>query len=315
MTRGGYHPKAYPWHQVKPENRAARVSERVALRDLEALIALMRFDGAVRRGVSEATIRTYAAGARAFLTWAFAAGRNILEPDPDLALDWTRHLERHGANPATILTYRPAVTALYRALRWSGATVADPMRDAPRIKDPVPRHEKRRPYTEDELRRLLAVAADLEERILALLAGVGGLRNAEARAARWDDLDWQASVLLVRGKGKRLRRIHLGRTLLTALRAAYAVRGERRRPDHLLNWADPDTVRGHLAQMCQRAGVSYEGRAFHSLRHSAGTMVYKRTKNLDDVARHLGHSQIDTSRIYAEHDNAATRDALDDFEE
>ncbi|ABF46571.1 tyrosine-type recombinase/integrase [Deinococcus geothermalis] len=308
MTRGGYHPAAYPWRQVKPENRPARTRERVALRDVGALVALLRFD-AERRGTSENAVRTYAAGVRAFLAWAWETGRDVLDPDPDLALDWTRHLERRGVSAGTVTTYRAAVSALYRAFRWAGATTADPLRDAPRVRDPVPRHEKRRPYTELELRALLA-AATPDERVFLLLAGLGGLRNAEARAARWVDVDWSAGTLLVKGKGGKVRRVYLSRDVLRALREAR----ERSGGDFLLRWRDPDTLRGKLKALCARAGVSYEGRAFHGLRHTAGTVLYRRTRNLDDVARHLGHSQIETSRVYAEHENSATRDALDGFE-
>ncbi|WP_241900030.1 tyrosine-type recombinase/integrase [Deinococcus sp. UR1] len=292
---------------MKPENRPARVRERVALHDVGALVALLRHDCS-RRGVSENATRTYSAGVRGFLAWAWEGGRDVLQPDPDLGLDFTRYSQARGASPGTVATYRAGVSALYRALRWAGATVADPMRDAPRVQDPTPRHEKRRPYSEAELRALLAVATP-DERLLLLLAGLGGLRNAEARAALWSDVDWSAGTLAVHGKGGKLRRVYLGRVLLDALREAQG----RAAGPHVLAWRDQDTVRLHLRAMCERAGVPYEGRAFHGLRHTSGTMLYRRTRNLDDVARHLGHSQIETSRVYAEHENSATRDALDDF--
>lgn len=305
MTRGGYHPSAYPWGQVKADNRPARVQERMALHDAGALVALLRHD-CERRGVSENAMRTYSAGLRAFLAWAWAGRRDVLQPDPDLGLDFTRFLLDRGTSPGTVATYRAGVSGFYRALRWAGATVADPMRDAPRVKDPTPRHEKRRPYSEAELRAMLAVATP-DERVLLLLAGLGGLRNAEARGALWEDVDWSAGTLAVRGKGGKLRRVYLGRALSAELRVAQA----RAVSPHVLAWRDQDTVRAHLRAVCERSGIPYAGRAFHGLRHTSGTMLYRRTRNLDDVARHLGHSQIETSRVYAEHENSATRDALD----
>ncbi|CAM3507624.1 Integrase/recombinase XerD [Deinococcus saxicola] len=314
-TRGGYHPAAYPWSQVKVANRAERVAERVTLRDTGALVALLRYD-LIRRGVGEATIRTYGVGVRAYLTWCWEGDRDLLAPDMETAHDFTHALIRRGASPGTVTTYRPAVSALYRALRWTGATAADPMRDAPRVRDPVPNFEKRKPYTQAELRLLLSVATS-DERTLLLLCGLGGLRNAEARAAKWADLDWGASTLRVTGKGGRVRRVYLGRVLREALQDAQGrIQGRgRTRPEHLLPWADPDTLRAHLQGLCTQAGVPYVGRSLHGLRHTAGTELYRRTRNLDDVARHLGHSQLETSRVYAEHENSATRAALDDFED
>lgn len=103
-------------------------------------------------------------------------------------------------------------------------------------------------------------------------------------------MDWLAGTLLVRGKGQRVRRVYLARDMLTALQQAQQRASTRSRPDFLLPWADPDTVRSHLRALCARTAVAYEMRACHGLRHTAGTLLYRRTRSLDDVARHLGHS-------------------------
>ncbi|WP_407543293.1 tyrosine-type recombinase/integrase (plasmid) [Deinococcus radiomollis] len=38
---------------------------------------------------------------------------------------------------------------------------------------------------------------------------------------------------------------------------------------------------------------------YHALRYYAGTRLTREGASLDDVARHLGHSVLETARIYA----------------
>lgn len=42
-----------------------------------------------------------------------------------------------------------------------------------------------------------------------------------------------------------------------------------------------------------------QGQATQALRHSSGTRLYRETGDLETVARHLGHSSLETSRVYA----------------
>ena len=45
--------------------------------------------------------------------------------------------------------------------------------------------------------------------------------------------------------------------------------------------------------------MSVPYRGYHALRHYAGTRLTQEGASLDDVARHLGHSVLETARIYA----------------
>ena len=67
-------------------------------------------------------------------------------------------------------------------------------------------------------------------------------------------------------------------------------------------------ARVRLQKVCKRAGVLYKGA--HALRHYAGTRLMQQTGSLEHVARHLGHAQIETSRIYAKWSDATLREAL-----
>ncbi|HKO25702.1 MAG TPA: hypothetical protein VJY65_13305 [Chloroflexota bacterium] len=48
----------------------------------------------------------------------------------------------------------------------------------------------------------------------------------------------------------------------------------------------------------------------HALRHAAGTRLYAETRDLEATARHLGHSKLERTRIYATQPPAAAGEAI-----
>ncbi len=78
----------------------------------------------------------------------------------------------------------------------------------------------------------------------------------------------------------------------------------------MLAWSDV-RARARLQQVCMRANVPYKG--VHALRHYAGTRLMQQTNSLEDVARHLGHSSIETARVYAKWSDEKLRDVLNDW--
>ncbi|MGA2821659.1 MAG: site-specific integrase [Anaerolineales bacterium] len=174
------------------------------------------------------------------------------------------------------------------ALRWAGLGSGDPFASI-RVTDPTPREEKADPYTSEELRRLLAVA-DTRERALVLLAADGGLRLAEVASLTWAGVDFQRKQLTVEGKGGKRAKVAATDRLIKALRPLGGeespIRGiSRRRIQQLFD------------RLCMRAGVKPRG--YHALRHSCGTRLYRATRDLLIVQRHLRHSSARTSEIYA----------------
>lgn len=63
-----------------------------------------------------------------------------------------------------------------------------------------------------------------------------------------------------------------------------------------------------LRRLCARAEVPYRGH--HALRHYAGTRLVREGATLDDGARHLGHSALETARVYAKWSDEGLRRRL-----
>jgi len=306
MSQGGYRAESYPWAQVKRENRAERLLERVAEKDLGALWALLRHHQTLQGKRSERTLTAYRASTRAYLKWVFGRAQGLLlAPDADTGTEYLRHLEARGLAPASVNAHRAAVVALYRALRWTTATEADPYRDVRGVRDPTPRAEKREAYSMTDLRKLLE-AGTPAERAMLLLMGMCGLRISEAAALDWQNVNLAAGVLtVVKGKGGKKARVVVPPQVVEGLKALGTSSGP------VLGWKDPVTLRRRLMALCVRIDVQYDGREVHGLRHTAGTLMYARTKNLRAVAQHLRHSQLDTAAIYAEMDDSEVRGAFE----
>lgn len=272
--------------------------------DLEGLWELTEaylvLRGARGARVSHHTLATYRYGLETFLRYAGQAGGSLLQPRPNDGFSYVRWLETQGLAPASVKSRLATARCLYAALRWSGASDAAPFSDVRAPADPVPRTEKRRPYSALEVQSLLAIA-DAEETVIVLLGAHAGLRVSEMLSLTRPDLhlDVKEPYLTVTGKRQKRQDVPVSPTLSTALRRWTAMTPQL--APRLLSVTTRETVRVHLAALCERAGVRYDKRAVHGLRHSAGTRVYSETHDLLEVRDHLRHRDITSSEIYVEY--------------
>ena len=250
--------------------------------------------------MSVRTRRSYREGIGKFLDHAENAGVGLIRPERDSGPLYVRSLEANGLSPSSVRVHLASVRALFRALRWAGATVLDPFSDARPAKDKTAAWDKRQPYTDDEVQAMIK-AASTRDQALILLCAHGGLRIEEALSLDWADVDLPGAVLTVKnGKGGKQRRVSLTPSLVTSLRSLPQT--------GLVIGASQTAARQRLRLLAEHAGTRYLG--WHSFRHYAGTRIVKQTGNLEYAARHLGHSSIETTRVYAKWSDRALDDAL-----
>lgn len=296
------------WTNLLDDELRRRAVQAAGEKDLAALVSLTTAF-LVQQGksgvlTSPRTIEAYELGVRHFVEFATAQALNLLRPNRHDAQNYINFMLAAGRKPAGVQLKVAAASALYRALRWAGATEADPFRDAKVPKDRTPGIVKRPPYTEDELADVIE-QSDVQAKFLLFLTAHAGLRISEALALEWDDLDETAKRLHVRsGKGRKERIVAMSTSLARATRhyrGLYAPGG----PDHtdgkrttpstfVFRYADMRTARYHVRKAFDLAGVNFRG--FHPGRKYAGTRLLRQIKDFGRVAAHLGHESVDTTR-------------------
>jgi site-specific recombinase XerD len=151
--------------------------------------------------------------------------------------------------------------------------------------------------------------------ILMMLAKLG-LRAGEVATLTLDDLDWRASEMLVRAKGRQRTRMPIPRDVGAAV-VAYLRNG---RPKSSCRRLFVRTLAPHVgfASGCaitmiaktalDRVGI--EGcahRGAHIFRHSLATELLRSGATLSEIGQLLRHESHDTTRIYAKVDIEALR--------
>ncbi|MER3443918.1 MAG: integrase [Meiothermus sp.] len=333
------------WHD--PGKRRLEAVRAAHERDEAALLELLKtyliLKGRKRATLSPKTLETYEVGVRDFLAWAWPPDSpaplvQLLKATADdldryVADLQTRgsHLEGQPLKPSSIATYLASVRALYRALEWAGAAQLPQGVVAPR--DPTPAYERRPALPLNLYKELLAHLDPSEptlqrDRVAVRLMAEAGLRISEVVHLLVSDVHPRERLLEVkRGKGSKQRTIPLSNSLCAELerwlrtRLAYAAAGEMR---VLVNMGGRKAGgRGMTARMLrgvinghyQALGFPERYRGAHMLRHTAGTRFYKASRDLHATARLLGHSNLNTSAIYAKMDLEGLFEVVDRIDE
>lgn len=316
--------RAKTWTDLDEGERKRRAATAARDRSLEDLWSLteahLMLYGKAGAHLSPNSRRAYRGAIAALLTaWS---GENLLHPQREAAPLWLRASEAAGLKPATIQVHLAGARALYRALRWSGATDADPFADARPARDPTPAWGKRKPYSDADVSRLLEVAEG-EDRVLILLAGHAGLRVFECLRLEWRDIDFERRTLTVReGKGRKTATVQMSRTLTECLRDLS--KSSQNIPQNIplkltsmlegyviSEYRSQEQARYRLRALCRKTGTTWRG--VHALRHACGTKLQRELGDISKVARHLRHSSTATTETYVHFAEDALESSVGDW--
>lgn len=205
----------------------------------------------------------------------------------------------HGWSAATIKTVHTTLHAFYRWACVGGLLEADPSAGLPVVRSPRGRP---RPAPADVIERAVS-RAQPRELVMLLLALLAGLRRAEIAGLHAHDVDVTAGLLVIRGKGGRVRTVPLHPELEQALLPRLASGG----------YVFPGREEGHLsAQYVGKLLAALLGRGWsgHTLRHAAASRWYAASRDILAVRDLLGHASVATTQVYTATPSESARAAV-----
>lgn len=257
----------------------------------------------VERGYSANTLAAYRRDLARLLD--FARDRGVVSWQaltPEDLRGFVAGQHRRGLSPTSVQRLLSSCRGFFHHLQREGVLQASPVADlrAPKAKRKLPQV-----LDADEMNRLLEFSAetpeDLRDRAMLELLYSSGLRRAELCALRWGDLQLDAGLVRVRGKGGRTRDVPVGskaREALAALRTLGGIgpaqpvfRGARGGP------ISESTLARRIKAVALRQGIDKRVHP-HLFRHSCASHVLESSGDLRAVQELLGHADIATTQIY-----------------
>ena len=237
-----------------------------------------------------ATMEKYLRDVRAFVRWL--DGEAVTK---DAVTGWKERLLAERRAPSTVNTALSALNGLFRFLGWEECRARFVKVQRRLFRDPA------RELTRTDYGRLIAAARGMGKERLALLMETicaTGIRVSEVRYLTVEAVQRGRAEISLKGKVRViLIPAKLARKLLKYAKKNKTASGEI----FLTGNGKPLSRRQIWAEMkrlCVHAGVE-PSRVFpHNLRHLFATAYYRAYKDIAKLADVLGHSSIETTRIY-----------------
>jgi integrase/recombinase XerD len=274
------------------------------------------------RGQSEHTQKTYDALLKKFIKWAQQPKRGLTDwkavtfahLTEFLLHERERPLINDAENSARKLSSESVyleIAALRAFYRFADAEKKVPVNVAENLS--LPRRWKRMPkaLTNAEITQLITpenpeTPQSLCDHAVLELAYASGLRLAELRGARLEQLHLEAGFINVIGKGNKERVVPVGRQAVAAINRYLEVGRPKlvtpRSPANLFltRRGTPFaavTLWQHIKRRVRRSGIT-RNITPHMLRHSFATHLLEHGADLRVIQELLGHASISTTEIY-----------------
>ena len=239
---------------------------------------------------SHGTIENYLRHVRIFSAWL-----NGVPVTKEQTAGWKEYLLSQGYAPTTINSMLAALNGLFRFLGWDECRVKFLKVQRRLFRDAG------RELTRPEYEHLLETAKERgQDRLVLLMEAIcaTGIRVSEVRYITVEAAQRGRAEISLKGK---IRTILLPRKLCRKL-LKYAKKNKTVSGEIFLTRNGTSLSRrqiwAELKHLCKYAGVEPSKVFPHNLRHLFATIFYKACKDIVRLADVLGHSSIETTRIY-----------------
>lgn len=290
-------------YEVMPACRELIVPEtesEIMLRDYLATIKV--------EGRATSTVQRYNRQLR--LMMAFVA-----KPTKQInTLDLRRYLAQmglRGLKQSTVESERSILSAYFRWLHQEGLLSENPARRLAPIKEPK---IKRPEFSSTDIDKIRDACENVRDRAIVEFLRATGCRISEVVALDRDSINWQSMECVVMGKGSKQRTVYIDEVAVLHVRrylewrpdsspALFAGRGTKRLTQH--------GTRQMLNRIGEAAGVEHVHP--HRFRRTLATNLARKGCPVQEIARILGHSNVETTMIYVNQDDSSTKSAYQRF--
>ena len=239
---------------------------------------------------SMGTIEKYLRDVRTFAAWL--GGRPVTKEN---VTGWKIYLQEAGYAPATINSMLAALNSFFQCMGWEDCRVKFLKLQRKLFRDPG------RELSREEYARLVATAQVRGQARLALLVetiGGTGIRVSEVKYITLEAARLGRAEISLKGK---IRTILIPGKLCRKL-LKYARKNKIASGEIFLtrdgNGLSRRQIWAEMKRLCKWAGVD-EHKVFpHNLRHLFAVTFYRASRDIAKLADVLGHSSIETTRVY-----------------
>ena len=239
---------------------------------------------------SAGTVENYLRHARLFMCWA--AGQPVTK---EMTAAWKERLVEAGYAPVSVNAMLAALNGLLGFLGWNDCRVKFLKIQRRLFRSPD------RELTRQEYDRLISAAhAEKKERLVLLMETIcaTGIRVSEVRYITVEAALQGRTDISLKGK---IRTILIPKKLCRKL-LKYAKNKKIASGEVFLTENKKSISRrqiwGEMKRLCSSAGVEPSKVFPHNLRHLFATVFYRACRDVVKLADVLGHSSIETTRIY-----------------
>lgn len=248
--------------------------------------------------------------------------------DSRIIRDFLEHLEREcGNTPRTRNLRLTAIRSFMKYVEYETPSALDQVRQVRAMSNKRTEERLVNHLNREEMKAVLDVPdpctrKGVRDQAMLYLGFAAGLRVSELVGLRLDELELEGPYpsILVRGKGRKQRRLPLWKEATRALRAWLAVRGTFLTPEVFLNACGraltPSGV-SHVVKSYVRTAnskcpsLSKKHVSPHVMRHTCAMTTLQATQDIRKVALWLGHSSLKSTEIYLRADPTEKLEAVE----
>ena len=238
------------------------------------------------------TIAKYLRDLRTFSAWL--AARENPDITKETVIQYKHHLEQNY-KPSSTNSMLVALNRFFRYMGWDDCAVKTLKTQPDRI------YAQEKELTRADYRKLVDTAKNEGKDRLALVIetiGSTGIRVSELSCFTYEAVKDGTVTVSCKGKYRKIHLVHKLKEKLLDYCKKKNITGGHIFVTKSGNPLDRTNIWAEMKKLAKKAGVDLKKVFPHNLRHFFACTYYKVHKNISHLADVLGHSSINTTRIY-----------------